>query len=202
MSVSAYLTKGGERRWRVRYSRPDGSRTDKRGFVRKKDALLWEADHVTVAKARGAYVDPAGARVATVGGLWESWIARKRLVLSPSYLDDVEGAWRKYVEPFWGAASIGNVTRPGVQRWVSDMAEGRVDGQAEERQRGAPRPRRAGRHIGRRGLGRAGGVQSSTQGQPAAQAPAHEAPVSYRAAAPSPWRANADGTNRSSSRSD
>ena len=80
MSVSAYLTKGGERRWRVRYSRPDGSRTDKRGFVRKKDALLWEADHVTVAKARGAYVDPAGARVATVGGLWESWIARKRLV--------------------------------------------------------------------------------------------------------------------------
>lgn len=128
MSVSAYLTKGGERRWRVRYSRPDGSRTDKRGFVRKKDALLWEADHVTVAKARGAYVDPAGARVATVGGLWESWIARKRLVLSPSYLDDVEGAWRKYVEPFWGAASIGNVTRPGVQRWVSDMAEGRVDG--------------------------------------------------------------------------
>lgn len=201
MSVSAYLTKGGERRWRVRYSRPDGSRTDKRGFVRKKDALLWEADHVTVAKARGAYVDPAGARVATVGGLWESWIARKRLVLSPSYLDDVEGAWRKYVEPFWGAASIGNVTRPGVQRWVSDMAEGRVDG----------RPKSASVVL------RAHGVLAGILDDAVSDGwwrPIQHARSACRASpgarstsilprrSSSPWRANADGTNRSSSRSD
>lgn len=130
MSVSSYKAADGGTRYRVRYVKPDGSRTDKRGFKRKKDALLWEADHVTVAKAKGAYVDPNGAKT-TVGELWPAWLAKKRLTAAPSYLDDLEGAYGKYVACYWANLPIGKVSRAGVQRWVSDMSEGRVDGKAK-----------------------------------------------------------------------
>lgn len=62
MSISTYRTGSGELRYRVRYRKPDGTQTDRRGFKRKKDAQLWEADHVTVAIAKGSYVDPASAK--------------------------------------------------------------------------------------------------------------------------------------------
>lgn len=46
----------------------------------------------------------------------------------PSYLDDLEGSYGKYVATYWANISIGKVSRFCVQRWISDMAYGRVDG--------------------------------------------------------------------------
>ena len=130
MSISTYRTGSGELRYRVRYRKPDGTQTDRRGFKRKKDAQLWEADHVTVAIAKGSYVDPASAK-STIGDLWPAWIAKKRVNTAPSYLDDLEGSWRKYVATYWANISIGKVSRAGVQQWVGDMTHGRVDGKAK-----------------------------------------------------------------------
>lgn len=130
MSISTYRTGSGELRYRVRYRKPDGTQTDRRGFKRKKDAQLWEADHVTVAIAKGSYVDPASAK-STIGDLWPAWIAKKKVNAKPSYLDDLEGSWRKYVATYWANISIGKVSRAGVQQWVGDMTHGRVDGKAK-----------------------------------------------------------------------
>ena len=45
----------------MRYRKPDGTQTDKRGFRRKVDAENWAAEHVTIAKATGSYIDPDSA---------------------------------------------------------------------------------------------------------------------------------------------
>lgn len=127
MSISTYRTGRGELRYRVRYRKPDGKQTDRRGFKRKKDAQLWEADHVTVAIAKGSYMDPASAK-STIGDLWPAWIAKKKVNAKPSYLDDLEGSYGKYVATYWANIPIGKVSRAGVQQWISDMAYGRVDG--------------------------------------------------------------------------
>lgn len=56
-NVTRYKTSKGEARYRVRYRKPDGTQTDKRGFKRKIDAENWAAEHVTIAKATNSYVD-------------------------------------------------------------------------------------------------------------------------------------------------
>lgn len=66
MSIEPYTLKDGRtRRWRVRYSLPNGKRTDKRGFARKIDAQRWEAANVTTAIALGTWTDP-GAGLETI----------------------------------------------------------------------------------------------------------------------------------------
>lgn len=39
-TIGSYTTQSGVR-YRVRYRKPDGSQTDKRGFKRKRDAEQW-----------------------------------------------------------------------------------------------------------------------------------------------------------------
>ena len=68
-NVTRYKTSKGEARYRVRYRKPDGTQTDKRGFRRKSDAVNWAAKSVTTAKAEGTYIDPQSGK-ATVG----SWL--------------------------------------------------------------------------------------------------------------------------------
>lgn len=67
-NVTRYKTSKGETRYRVRYRKPDGTQTDKRGFKRKIDAENWAAKRVTVAKAEGTYIDPQRGRQQ-----WGSW---------------------------------------------------------------------------------------------------------------------------------
>lgn len=120
VNITGYETSRGGKRWRVRYRKPDGSQTDKRGFVRKKDAEAWAAEHVVIAKATGSYVDPqAGA--STVGALWPAWIAKKKVSGKASYIESLERAWRVYVEPQWGARRLDSLRRGEIQQWVSDL---------------------------------------------------------------------------------
>ena len=121
-TITPYDTQHG-RRWRVRYRKPDGSQTDKRGFPRKTDAERWAAENTT-AIARGAYVDPQSGR-RTIGALWPAWIAAKQTRCKPSYLETLRLAWRAHVEPRWGAARLDQVTRQGVQEWVAGLAASR-----------------------------------------------------------------------------
>ena len=75
-NVTRYKTSKGETRYRVRYRKPDGAQTDKRGFKRKIDAENWAAEHVTIAKATNSYVDPEGGK-RLVGDLYEQWLKEK-----------------------------------------------------------------------------------------------------------------------------
>ena len=121
--IDSYMLKAG-RRWRVTYRKPDGSQTCKRGFLRKRDAQEWAAEHVTMAVARGGFIDPQAGRV-TVGGLWPAWIAKKRVSSKASYVESLERAWRVHVEPKWGARRLSSIHRNEVQEWVTGQAQGK-----------------------------------------------------------------------------
>ncbi len=120
VNIASYQTKAGKR-YRVRYRKPDGTQTDKRGFKRKLDAETWAAEHVTVAKAHGEYVDPTSGRV-TVAALYEEWLAAKKVRVKPSWLRTIEITWRTHVEPEWGGRQVAGIEHGEVQRWVGGLA--------------------------------------------------------------------------------
>lgn len=124
-NITKYRTAKGENRYRVRYRKPDGTQTDKRGFRRKIDAENWAAKRVTVAKAEGTYIDPTAGKI-TVGELGPAWLAKKKLATKPSYYDDLEGAWEKWVKPEWGSVPVSSVTREDTQQWVATISHGKT----------------------------------------------------------------------------
>ncbi|MDB6910572.1 tyrosine-type recombinase/integrase [Bifidobacterium catenulatum] len=119
-TIRQYATKSGKR-YEVRYRKPDGTPTGKRGFRRKMDADAWGAANVTTAKSVGAYIDPqAGRRL--VEDFWRPWLAAKKTKAKPSYVKSLEDAWRVHVMPQWGVREVQSITRGEVQRWVTDLA--------------------------------------------------------------------------------
>ena len=65
-TIETYETSRG-RRYRVRYRKPDHSRTDRRGFRAKREAEQFLAS-MEVSNACGAYVDPAlGGSLSSAG---------------------------------------------------------------------------------------------------------------------------------------
>ena len=119
-SVEPYETAEG-RRYRVRYRDPDRRSREKAGFKRKAEAEEYLAG-VTVAAARGEYVDPTAAR-STVGDLGPVWLANQAH-LKPSSLRPLEITWRVHVEPQWGARRIGEIRHSQVQTWLTALAAG------------------------------------------------------------------------------
>ena len=53
-NIKPYNTASGKR-YRVRYRKPDGTQTDKRGFKTKREAEVWAAS-TTISKATGEYI--------------------------------------------------------------------------------------------------------------------------------------------------
>lgn len=120
-TIRQYATKSGKR-YEVRYRKPDGTPTGKRGFRRKMDADAWGAANVTTAKSVGAYIDPqAGRRL--VEDFWVPWLAAKKTKAKPSYVETLERAWRVHVMPKWGMREVQSITHDEVQVWVSALSE-------------------------------------------------------------------------------
>ena len=119
-TISRYLTKAGEPRWRVRYRTPDNRQTDKRGFRRKIDAEDYLVE-VEGRKRRGEYVAQAAGK-ALVGDLGAEWVKRQRGHLKPNSYKAIESRWRVHVEPRWKRTPVVNVAYSDVQAWVSDLA--------------------------------------------------------------------------------
>ena len=120
-NVVKYTTSKGETRYRVRYRKPDGTQTDKRGFKRKIDATNWAAEHVTVAKATNSYVDPQGG-ARRFDDLYRQWVAIRKPFWKPSQLASIEASYRTHVEPKWTGRRIGDIGNAEIQEWVSDLA--------------------------------------------------------------------------------
>lgn len=119
-TIRPYDTKGG-RRYEVRYRKPDGTATGKRGFRRKMDADAWGAANVTTAKTTGAYIDPQAGR-RRVEDFWEPWIAAKKTRAKAATIASLDKFWRVHVKPKWGAREVQSITHDEVQVWVSEMA--------------------------------------------------------------------------------
>lgn len=122
-TITAYESAHG-RRYRVRYAKPDGTRTEKRGFVKTSDAQLFLAS-VTVSKAMGEYIDPAASKLA-VGYLADGWLRSKRPpMLKPSSYAVLEQSWRNHVAPVWAHRKLSSIQRSEVQAWVAELASRR-----------------------------------------------------------------------------
>lgn len=119
-SITKYETATGTR-YRVRYRKPNGRQTDKRGFKTKKLAELYAAS-IEVDKAHGSYIDPTAGRT-TITELGKTWIV-SQTHLKPSTKRTVEIAWNKHVEPKWGTHPISDVTHSAVQTWIATMSAG------------------------------------------------------------------------------
>lgn len=123
-NVTRYKTSKGETRYRVRYRKPDGTQTDKRGFKRKIDAETWAAEHVTIAKATNSYIDPQGGS-RRFGELYKQWIAIKKPFWKPSQLESTEASYRTHVQAKWENRRIGEISQAELQEWVSDLTSHR-----------------------------------------------------------------------------
>jgi integrase len=119
-TIEKYQTASGATLYRVRYRKPDGRQTDKRGFDTKREAHAWAAT-VETAKLRGEFVAVSAGR-ATVGQLGQAWLARQQGTMKPSGFRSYESAWRVHVAPRWSHMSVADVRFTDVQAWVSQLA--------------------------------------------------------------------------------
>ena len=122
-NITAYETAHG-RRFEVRYLKPDGRSSRKRGFVRKKDAEQWMASHVTTAKAEDSFVSHAAGMV-TVGQLYEQYVSERKPLWKASQAQTVDSRWRTHIMPVFGDIPVNKITRAMLQDWVSGLAERR-----------------------------------------------------------------------------
>jgi integrase len=117
MSIDKYQTAKGVR-YRVRMTLPGGKRTDKRGFTSKREARLYLADF-QVQRSRGTFVPEGAGRVLMselVRQTLESDIHR-----APMTRATREVHARKWVVPYWGSWSVGDITTLDVRDWVRSM---------------------------------------------------------------------------------
>lgn len=121
-TIKPYETAAGKR-YRVRYRKPDGTQTDKRGFKTKREAEHFSAS-VTVAKATGDYIDPQLGRV-TVGQLADAWLTGKKAALKPSSYRPLESGWKTHIEAKWGAREVKSIQPSEVQTWTAELANDR-----------------------------------------------------------------------------
>ena len=120
-TITPYSTKAGKR-YRVRYRKPDGKQTDKRGFRTKREADAWAAS-VEVSKHQGTFIAEELGR-AKVGDLGLAWI-RRQSDWKDSYDYTMRSTWWTHVEPRWGQTAIAEVNRVDVEDWVSGMGRSR-----------------------------------------------------------------------------
>jgi integrase len=118
-TTERYETADGATRYGVRYRKPDGGQTWKRGFKTKHNAEQW-ASTVEVKKMAGEFVEASLGRIA-VGELAPEWLARKRQSTAPSHYRMLESAWRVHVEPVWGRVSVAAIDAGAVEGWIAAM---------------------------------------------------------------------------------
>ena len=112
MSISQYKTSKGQTRWRVRYTRPDGTRTDKRGFTTKAAARQWEARTIT------GDVTLSGKNEPTINDLADLYLASLNR-LAKGTANGYTTALHGHILPRWGRTRPSEITRANVQHWVT-----------------------------------------------------------------------------------
>lgn len=120
-TITSYTTKTGTR-YRVRYRKPDGTQTDKRGFKTKRAAQDWAAE-LTTSVRQGTWIDPTAGRV-TVESLYPLWIQVKSH-LKPSYIATLESTWTQHVKPMWATRQVATIRRIEVQAWAAEISADR-----------------------------------------------------------------------------
>lgn len=121
-TIEPYQTVAGTR-YAVRYRKPDGSPTKKRGFTTKKAATAF-GNTIEVNKLKGDYIDPSFGRV-SIGTLAERWLGN-RSGLTPSTVVNTESAYNAHVAKHWAKRKAGDIKPSDVRAWVSGLEKSGV----------------------------------------------------------------------------
>ena len=114
-SVEPYQTAKG-RRWRVRYRKPDGKTTGKRGFLTKNAALGFLID-VEGDKRQGTYVDPSRGKILMRD--WATTWLDAKANLKPSTRQRYSDIITAHITPAWGNHQLAEITHVEVQQWIA-----------------------------------------------------------------------------------
>lgn len=117
-NIKAYDTAGGKR-YRVRYRKPGGHQTDKRGFLTKRAAELWASNNV-VELATGDWLPPEAGKT-PLGTVADAWLASKTRV-TPKTQAGYTTTVNVHIEPL-RAIQVSKVTEQVLQDWI-DTFEG------------------------------------------------------------------------------
>lgn len=110
------------KRWRVAWNEatPNGPKTRAKLFASKQDAEAFKAELEDDIRM-GRYIDPS-ARERPFAEVAEEWLTSKKVKESTwlRYRDALDD----YILPQWGSMSIGAITRPQIDEWVTQLSEG------------------------------------------------------------------------------
>ena len=120
-TIRQYATKAGKR-YEVRYRKPDGTPTGKRGFRRKMDAEQWGDQHVNSAKRDGSCVSQSAGRT-PLCDIYSQWMDTRRPILKANTIRTDDATWRTHIEPEFAMRQIGSITHAELQSFVSGKAE-------------------------------------------------------------------------------
>ena len=121
-TIEPYQTVAGTR-YAVRYRKPDGKTTKKRGFTTKKAATAY-GNTIEVHKLTGDYIDPRTGRI-TIGTLAARWLGN-RSGLTPSTVVNTESAYNAHVAEHWAHRAAGDIKPSDVRAWVSGLEKAGV----------------------------------------------------------------------------
>ncbi len=102
------------------YRKPDHIQTQKRGFRTKRDAELFLAK-VEIDKSRGAYVDPAKARV-LLGEWLDVWMA-SRSDWRETSRERARGIVVRHIKPELGGYPLASLNHQLVQNWAGALSK-------------------------------------------------------------------------------
>lgn len=114
-SIAKYPV-GSSYRWEVRYRKPTGQQTRKRGFASKAAATSY-LHEVESSKLTGTYVDPSRGKV-TVTEWATKWLDGKANIKATTR-SRYEGIIATWIAPTFGTTPLGGVRHVDVQQWVS-----------------------------------------------------------------------------------
>lgn len=118
-TISKYTTKHGPR-YRVRYTKPDGTHTDRRGFKLKRDAEDYAAT-LEVEKLTGTWIDPTAGKT-TITTIAKQRLTARKATLKPSTWQVEHDDWNRDIQPRWGNRSIGSITPSEIETWIAELA--------------------------------------------------------------------------------
>lgn len=108
---------GTGKRWAVEWREGRGTPRS-RSFTTKEAARSFKTE-LEGGLASGSYITRSRSD-ATVGDVWEQWIASKRR-LKPTTLHAYRSTWRAQIEPRWGAVPLAGVRRGDVHAWLPGL---------------------------------------------------------------------------------
>lgn len=116
--IKGYETAKGSR-YLVRYRKPNGQQTMKRGFTTVRDALAWLTETET-AKATGVFQTQREQKI-TVDTAATHYLETIRATRKPRTYIGYKQNYENQIKPVWGNVKAGNITTKDLQSWVNDL---------------------------------------------------------------------------------